>query len=115
MRRILFLFAAAMAILLAACDDSETLPGEGPLRVEAPEHLRKCRVDADCILASSTCIGCCDRAAVNRADSAAFEAFRRGACANSPNIVCGCCDIPAEPACRKGLCEMVLLADGCRP
>jgi hypothetical protein len=90
--------------LLAGCEESKMPPDAPP-----PKSMQACAKTEDCILISTSCNGCCQRDAINKKDSAGYEAHRGKTCVGKQGGICDCVELPAVAECREKVCTLVVL------
>lgn len=104
-----------IALCLSGCDlgggksAARVMPDSAP----APADLKRCEVDADCILVDISCNGCCDRDAVNRKDSLRYLEHRQATCVGELGSICSCCHFLARAACEAGSCQYLVVEEKC--
>lgn len=95
---------------LSACREKVEPGAVAPRTAQPSAAQRMCIGDGDCILIDIACNGCCDREAINKADSAAYLKGKTGICSGYEGPICTCIQEPAEAKCRASQCEMELIA-----
>jgi hypothetical protein len=98
------------AILVGCLQSLKPMPASAP----APERYKACQDPSECVIVDVSCIGCCQRDAVARKDSAAYAGHRERTCVGKQGAVCDCCYFPVEVACEKNLCQLKTLSQDCR-
>lgn len=99
-----------LGFVLFGCEsDDKAMPMDAP----APARYQTCAADSQCVLVDISCSGCCERDAVNRADSARYMDYKKGVCVGNPAAICGCCYILSRAACVEGRCTLQVLEQKC--
>jgi hypothetical protein len=100
-----------LAVCLTGCLQSlKPMPASAP----APSQYKACGDVSECVIVDISCDGCCQRDAVNRKDSAEYEAHKGRTCVGRQESICDCCSLPAETVCEQGLCQLRILSRDCR-
>jgi iron only hydrogenase large subunit-like protein len=95
----------------AACGDPLPLTNDDS-QVVVTEKYRACSNDSDCVLASTSCNGCCERDAITSDLADEFDRERTKSCSGYEGPVCDCVFLPLAARCIDDRCETEATEEG---
>lgn len=112
MSKVSFTFALFTLLLISSgCQAEQALSvkEEGGLTViSAPEEMKACSVDNDCITKHSDCNHCCSSEAINKEFSDVFDTEKRTICDRQESrMVCNCISLVDGVKCIEGICTLI--------
>ena len=93
------------AVQMPAAGDYRLIRKNENVVVTAP--YRNCQQDADCILVSISCNGCCERDAIASTLESTYDENFSAACADYRGGICDCGLVPADARCIDSVCTHV--------